>query len=192
VSRAALARTGLVAVRDGVAASTTRMPTTAEQDRVRLAIEGLSDHYAVAVERGPVTSAGPMAFILAIVAAAIALGAAGIATGLAAADGRADIATLAAVGAAPWLRRTLSLSQSGVIAGLGSLLGSVAGLGAAFAVLVALNRPWADLWPAPPRYPLVVPWLNLGIALLAVPVIAMLSAGLLTRSRLPIEQRRPT
>jgi putative ABC transport system permease protein len=133
-----------------------------------------------------------MAFILALVAAAIALGAAGIATGLAGADGRGDLATLAAVGAAPWMRRTLSLSQSGVIAGLGSLLGGAAGLGAAFAVLVALNRPWADRWPAPPDFPLVLPWFNLGVALLAVPALAMLSAGLLTRSRLPIEQRRPT
>jgi putative ABC transport system permease protein len=35
-----------------------------------------------------------------------------------------------------------------------------------------------------------VPWLNLA-TLVAVPVVAMLGAGLLTRSRLPIE-RRPT
>jgi putative ABC transport system permease protein len=34
-----------------------------------------------------------------------------------------------------------------------------------------------------------VPWLNVGIALLVVPLIAMLGAGLLTRSRLPIERR---
>jgi putative ABC transport system permease protein len=33
-----------------------------------------------------------------------------------------------------------------------------------------------------------VPWLNLAV-LLAVPLVAMLGAGLLTRSRLPIERR---
>jgi putative ABC transport system permease protein len=192
MSHAALTKAGLAAEFEGLVAVTSRMPGQAEQDRVQARLAGFPGAYQFSVERGPRTSAGPMSFILALVAGAIALGAAGIATGLAAADGRADIATLAAVGAAPWVRRVLSLSQSGVIAGLGSLLGSAAGLGAAFAVLTALNRPWADMWPAPTRFPLVVPWLNLGIALLAVPAIAMLSAGLLTRSRLPIERRRAT
>jgi putative ABC transport system permease protein len=124
-----------------------------------------------------------------VVAGIITLGAAAIATGLAAADGRTDLATLAAVGASPRVRRGLSLSQSGVIAGLGSLLGAAAGLGGAVAVLVALNRGLAEIWPAPTPYPITVPWLNVGVALLLVPLVAMLGAGLLTRSRLPIERR---
>ncbi|WP_127500486.1 hypothetical protein [Actinoplanes solisilvae] len=45
--------------------------------------------------------------------------------------------------------------------------------------------------PAPTPYQLVVPWTNLALILL-VPLLAMLGAGLLTRSRLPAEQRRPT
>jgi hypothetical protein len=57
------------------------------------------------------------------------------------------------------------------------------------AVLVALNRGYADLWPAPTPYPIAVPWLNVGIAVLVVPLVAMLGAGLLTRSILPIERR---
>ena len=76
-----------------------------------------------------------------------------------------------------------------MIAGLGSLLGAVAGLGASTAVLFALNQRYADVWPEPTPYPITVPWLNLGIALLVVPSVAMLGAGLLTRSRLPIERR---
>jgi len=56
-------------------------------------------------------------------------------------------------------------------------------------VLVALNRGYADLWSAPTPYPIAVPWLNVGIAVLVVPLVAMLGAGLLTRSRLPIERR---
>ena len=87
------------------------------------------------------------------------------------------------------VRRGLSLSQSGVIAGLGSLLGAAAGLGAAVAVLTALNQQWATRWPAPVPYPITLPWLSLVIALLVVPGIAMAGAGLLTRSRLPIERR---
>jgi putative ABC transport system permease protein len=69
------------------------------------------------------------------------------------------------------------------------LLGALAGLGAAAAVLFALNRAYADLWPAPAPYPIAVPYLNLGLALLVVPPISMLGASLLTPSRLPIERR---
>jgi putative ABC transport system permease protein len=167
-------------------ATTSRMPTVAEQDRAQAA---LGNEFAIQVEQGPPTT-GPTLLVLAIVAGVITLAAAAIATGLAAADGRSDLAILAAVGASPRIRRALSLSQSGVIAGLGSLIGAVAGLGASTAVLFALNQRYAGVWPAPTPYPIKVPWLNVGVALLVVPLIAMLGAGLLTRSRLPIERRQ--
>ena len=166
-------------------ATTSRMPTTAEQDRLQAAV---GNRYEVTVERSPEPNNAAL-LVLAIVAAVIALSAAAVATGLAAADGRADLATLAAVGASPRVRRALSLSQAGVIAGLGSLLGTVAGLGAATAVLAALNRGFADAWPAPTQYPITVPWLNVGLAVAVVPLVAMFGAGLLTRSRLPVERR---
>jgi putative ABC transport system permease protein len=170
-----------------VLATTSRMPTVAEEDRLQAAFGNTAGVY---VERGPRQRSNTRTLLLlAVVAGVIALGAAAIATGLAAADGRADLGTLAAVGASPRLRRGLSLSQSGVIAGLGSLLGAAAGLGGSVAVLQALNRGLADLWPAPTPYPITLPWLNVAIALLVVPAVAMLGAGLLTRSRLPIERR---
>jgi putative ABC transport system permease protein len=178
---------GLDAVPSIVLATTSRMPTVAEQDRLQAA---LGNTIGVYVERGPRPRSDTRTLLLlAVVAGVIALGAAAIATGLAAADGRADLGTLAAVGASPRVRRGLSLSQSGVMAGLGSLLGAAAGLGGAVAVLFALNRGYADIWPTPIPYPITLPWLNIGIALLVVPVVAMLGAGLLTRSRLPIERR---
>ena len=178
---------GLDPVPSMVLATTSRMPTVAEQDRLQAALGSTTGVY---VERGPRTRSDTRTLLLlAVVAGVIALGAAAIATGLAAADGRADLGTLAAVGASPRVRRGLSLSQSGVIAGLGSLLGAVAGLGGAVAVLLALNRGYADIWPAPTPYPITLPWLNVGIAVLVVPLVAMLGAGLLTRSRLPIERR---
>jgi putative ABC transport system permease protein len=165
------------------------VPTIEEEDRLRAALGSeLDKGLGMYVERGP-RAGTPGLLVLAVVAGVITLGAAAIATGLAAADGRADLTTLAAVGASPRVRRALSVSQSGVIAGLGSLLGAIAGLGAAIAVLTALNRGYADIWPAPAPYPIAVPWLNLGVALLVVPLVAMLGAGLLTRSRLPIERR---
>jgi putative ABC transport system permease protein len=178
---------GLGSAASMVLATTSRMPTVAEEDRLQGAVR---NDVGVYVERGPRphSRAGSL-LVLAIVAGVITLGAAAIATGLAAADGRAELGTLAAVGASPRLRRGLSLSQSGVIAGLGSLLGAAAGLGGSVAVLLAFNRGLADVWPAPAPYPIAVPWRNLGIAVLVVPLIAMLGAGLLTRSRLPIERR---
>jgi putative ABC transport system permease protein len=165
--------------------TTSRMPTRAEQDRLQAAV---GDRFYVQVEERPEPNRTVLV-VLIIIAGVITLGAAAIATGLAAADGRADLATLAAVGASPRVRRALSLSQSGVIAGLGSLIGTVAGLGASVAVLAALNQGYAQIWPAPTPYPLSVPWLNVGTALVVVPLVAMLGAGLLTRSRLPIERR---
>jgi putative ABC transport system permease protein len=172
-------------------ASTSRVPTVAEADRLQAVLGARFDNrLGVYVERGPEPDPTTRSLLLlAAVAGIITLGAAAIATGLATADGRADLATLAAVGASPRVRRGLSLSQSGVIAGLGSLLGTAAGLGGSIAVLVALNRGLAEIWPAPTPYPVVVPWRNVGIALLVVPLVAMLGAGLLTRSRLPIERR---
>jgi putative ABC transport system permease protein len=169
--------------------ATTRMPTIAELDRLRASLDSIGSGLDPDVVRGPEPAGNRTLIILAIVAGIITLGAAAIATGLAAADGYADLGTLAAVGASPRVRRALSLNQSGVIAGLGSLLGVVAGVGASTAVLYALNRGYADMWPAPAPYPIVVPWLNVGVALLVVPLVAMLGAGLLTRSRLPIERR---
>jgi putative ABC transport system permease protein len=169
----------------GVVVSTTRMPTVDEADQAQAAV---GTEYEVIVDRGVETNNQAL-IIIAIVAGVISLATAAFATGLSAADGRADLATLAAVGASPGVRKVLSLSQSGVIAGLGSVLGAAAGLGASVAVLTALNARYADTWPAPTPFPIMVPWLNLGIALLVVPLVAMLGAGLITRSRLPIERR---
>ncbi|HEU5471958.1 MAG TPA: ABC transporter permease [Actinophytocola sp.] len=169
-----------------VLATTSRVPTVAEQDELQAAV---GTEYQVYVQRGPEDGARDL-FVLAVVAGLLTIVTAALATGLAAADGRADLGTLAAVGASPRLRRVLSVSQSGVIAGLGSLLGVAAGLGASFAVLAALNQRFAGVWPEEPLLPIGVPWLNLVITLLVVPAVAMLGAGLLTRSRLPIERRR--
>jgi putative ABC transport system permease protein len=169
----------------GTLVTTTRMPTVDEEDRLEAS---LGSEYSVSINRGAEPD-GQVLLIIAIVAAVITIGTAAFATGLSAADGRADLATLGAVGASPRVRKMLSLSQSGVIAGLGSLLGVAAGLGVSIAVLTALNVRSADVWPAPTPFPITVPWLNLGVALILVPLVAMLGAGLLTRARLPIERR---
>ncbi|MET9232751.1 FtsX-like permease family protein [Lentzea sp. NPDC003310] len=167
-------------------ATTTRMPTQAEQDALTAALGG---EYEVHVDRPTESDVQQALTILGLVAGLITLAAAALATGLAAADGRRDLTTLAAVGATPTLRKLLSLSQAGVIAGLGGLLGTTAGAASALALLSALNAGYADLWPQPPLNPLTIPWQNMAISLLLVPAVAMLGAALFTRSRLPIERR---
>lgn len=167
-------------------ATTTRMPTEQEQDALTAALGG---EYEVHVDRPTDSDVQQALTVLALVAGLITLAAAALATGLAAADGKRDLTTLAAVGATPTLRKLLSLSQAGVIAGLGGLLGTAAGTASALALLTALNTGYATRWPQPELNPLTIPWPGTAIPLLAIPATAMLGAALFTRSRLPIERR---
>lgn len=117
-------------------------------------------------------------------AALVVLGAACIATGLAAADSRRDQATLAAVGAPPGIRRTLSGIQCALIAVLGAALGTVNGFVPAVALLMArdvANRAGSST--------IVVPWADIALTTLAVPLLAGLLAVLFTRSDAPLTRR---
>ncbi|SCL51314.1 putative ABC transport system permease protein [Micromonospora citrea] len=187
VSPQAADRLGLTAHPVGWAVSADGAPGEERQERFRTALRP----FGVQLEfesGGSGDDERPALLLLAAAAGVITLGAAGMATGLAAAEGRADLSTLAAVGAAPGLRRLLSLCQAGVIAVSGSVLGIGAGLGSAVIILTALNRRYAEMWPVQDPYPVLVPWATLGV-LLVVPLVAMLGAGLFTRSRLPVERR---
>ncbi|MGN9892810.1 FtsX-like permease family protein [Micromonospora sp. L31] len=181
-------RLGLAAEHLGYAVQTDGTPSAAQQRRLAAELRSLVP-VLVEVESGPPASdQRPLLLLLALGAGVITLGAAGTATGLAAAEGRRDLSTLAAVGASPGVRRVLSLCQAGVIAGLGSVLGIVAGLGSAVIILTSVNRQYAEAWPMETPYPVVVPWPTLGV-LVVVPLVAMLGAGLFTRSRLAVERR---
>jgi putative ABC transport system permease protein len=187
VAPAALEAAGLGTAPGPLVMSTTRMPTQAEQDAFTAALRqsGTWGH----VGRSPAPDTDPVTLLLAAAAAVIALGAAAIATGLSTVDRRADLSTLGAVGAGPGIRRGIALSQSGVIAGLGTLLGLGAGLGTSVVVLSGLNQRFAAVWPSPGPIPVTVPWTHLFVLLL-VPLVAMAGAALLTRSRLAVARRR--
>ncbi|TCB96336.1 ABC transporter permease [Micromonospora zingiberis] len=188
LSRAAADRLGLVTGHIGWAIDAGAAVEPDRRDQFSAAIRPLGSlGVEISDTRGRSDSV-QLLLLLAGVSAVVTVGAAGIATGLAAAEGRADLSTLAAVGAGPAVRRLLSLCQAGVIAVLGSALGIVAGIGAAIIVLSFTNQRYAAAWPIEPGYPLVVPWLTLGV-LVAVPLVAMLGAALFTRSRLPVERR---
>ncbi|GAB4101979.1 hypothetical protein GCM10028790_09970 [Micromonospora taraxaci] len=172
----------------GWVVGTTIPPDEEQQARFTAALRSFGT-FSLNVEQGSAPrDVSPLLLLIAAAAGLITVGAAGIATALAAAEGRAELTTLAAVGAAPALRRLLAICQAGVIAGLGSVLGIVAGLGTAAIVLFSVNRQYASDWPVPDPYPILVPWPTLGVLVL-VPVVAMLGAGLFTRARLPIERR---
>ncbi len=191
ISPAVVADAGLSTEPDAVLATVATAPDEATRQRLDVALRGVTPGAYSMVEEGPSGGDDTILLLLAIAAGLITLGAAGVATGLAAVDGRNDLVTLGAIGAGPRVRRLLSLNQAGVIAGVGTALGLAAGLGAAYTILAAMNqgRLAPDRWPREAPYPPTVPWSSLAV-LLAVPVVAMLCAGLLTRSRLPIERRR--
>ncbi|MEV6968801.1 FtsX-like permease family protein [Hamadaea sp. NPDC051192] len=184
-----LAKLGLGTQPAYLVAATNRMPTSAEEEKLNSALLEFSQLAYATVQRTGHDRLDILLIVLALASALVTLAAAAIATGLAAADGRADLATLGAIGASPRVRRFMSLSQSGVIAGVGTILGLAVGIGGALALIAGVNRSQSlRVWPIPLDLPMVVPWVQLGIVVL-VPVVAMVGAGLLTRSRLPIERR---
>jgi putative ABC transport system permease protein len=118
--------------------------------------------------------------LLALIASAIvALGVVAIATALNLPEARYDLATLAAVGASPRIRRTFTAVQAGSLATIGGLLAVPAGLVPSIAVVVARGD----------DYPVIVPWLAIAVAVAVVPMLAAAGGALLTRSRLVLLPR---
>ncbi|MEW2590713.1 FtsX-like permease family protein [Micromonospora aurantiaca] len=188
LSPAAADALGLSAVPMGYLLDTAGSPTDRQMEMLTDELFDIGPMSAQVATADPPSDQRPMLLLLAVASGVITLGAAAVATGLAAAEGRRDLSTLAAVGADPRVRRLLSLCQAGVIAVLGSALGIVAGLGSAVVVLASLNQRYAESWPVQPPYPVTVPGVTLAV-LVVVPLVAMGGAALLTRSRLPIERR---
>lgn len=176
---------------DGVVASTTRMPTTEEEERAAAAVQDATGG-SVTVERGYVSQYGLGLLALVVAAALITLGGTFTAVGLAAAESRPDLATLAAVGAGPGLRRRIAASQAGVITGLGAALGVATGFLAGWA-LIRMRQPVSGAWFGAPQaangWGLTVPWPHLGIVAVGVPLLAVLIGFVTTRSRLPLVRR---
>jgi putative ABC transport system permease protein len=175
---------------EAVYVDTAHRPTTAERQAADAALGHLDPYLNLEVETGFHSSRLMMMLTMVVAAAAIAIGATMIATALSNVDSRPDLTTLAAVGAAPRTRRVLSMSRAGVIATLGTVLGAAAGFVPSVAWLHAqsfrIPLVGSDGSLAPVR--LVVPWLPLTVVVVAVPIAAMLVAGLFSRSRLPSER----
>ncbi|MFJ1702072.1 FtsX-like permease family protein [Kitasatospora sp. NPDC088346] len=188
-------RAGLVLAESGSVWRPARAPSTVSEQRAAAAITAAGGHGGIGVERGyRGGDDGVVGIGLAVAAVAVAVAAAGIATGLAAADSQRDLSTLAAVGAAPGIRRRLSGFQCAVIALLGAALGSAAGLVPAAAIQRVQNlgrTPEVDPTGAifTGTHALVVPWTYLAVVLLALPVLSWALAAGFTRSRVAATRR---
>ncbi|GAB3815410.1 FtsX-like permease family protein [Kribbella italica] len=101
-----------------------------------------------------------------------------ISVSLSAAEGRADLATLAAVGAPPRRRRNLAAAQAWVLGQLGCLLGVGVGALYGYTAHAAFGSP-----------SFVIPWQEIGAIVIVVPLFAGSLAWLMTRSRLPMVRR---
>ncbi|MFE1343907.1 ABC transporter permease [Streptomyces sp. NPDC058757] len=194
---------GLATVPVGAYFSTDSLPGTEQRQKLDAELARLGAGIELTVEEGYVSDDSLFLLALTVFAGLVTIGAAGIATGLAQADAEADLKTLAAVGAPPRVRRTLSGFQCGVVAAMGVVLGSLAGLLPAMGLRLSEERQQlrfheqtlAEGWGAdltPPYVPIVVPWETLAALLVAVPLGAALLAALVTRSKGAVARREAT
>ena len=154
-------------------------PRGTPRDDVEAAIAAAEDEGAYAyAEEGVGPEQDAILLAIAAIAGFVTLVGVAISISLSAAEGRADIATLAAVGAPPRRRRALAASQALLVAGLGCAIGLLAGAFVAYTARATTGSP-----------EFVVPWGNLAITALAVPALAVLVAALFTPSRLPLVRR---
>lgn len=183
--------TGLPPQIEGVLAVLPHPPTDAQRQALNAALLGLAPNVGLTLqtESGFHDSTEWALYALVGAAGVIALGAAAIATLLANVDGRADLVTLGAVGASPRTRRIISMSRAGVIAGLGVVIGVAAGFVPAVAWIRRQVNATEPLYRLGPHLRVVVPWPQIALLALGVPLLAMLVAGAFTRSRLPSERR---
>lgn len=116
--------------------------------------------------------------LIAAASALVTLIGVAISIALSAAEGRADVATLAVVGAPAGRRRALLACQALLVGGLGCLLGVALGMFIAYIARATTGSP-----------DFVVPWANLAATGLGVPLLAALVAAASTRGRLPLVRR---
>ncbi|SOB82207.1 ABC transporter permease [Streptomyces sp. 1331.2] len=168
-------------------------PSDGSQQKADGALARITDRSLLTVERGYRSQADLVTLGLTVFAGLVALGAAGIATGLAAADSQRDLTTLAAVGAEPRIRRSLSGFQCGVIAAMGAVLGVVCGIvpGVALRKVESAGGSYPGISPEElaNQAIVVLPWPTIAGAVVVLPVLAAALAAVLTRSRITLLRR---
>lgn len=167
------------------------------EDRVQ---EALGEESGFYVERGqPARDERLLLLLLAAAGGVLVLGGTLTATLLALAEARPDFATLAAVGAAPAMRRRVATAYAAALGLLGTVLGTLVGLVPGIAAAFPLtSRGWrgpvtqGEQIEAVAQLPSVfidVPWLLLAGLTVGVPLVAALGVALFTRGT-PVMIRR--
>ncbi len=153
---------------------------SASADQIDDAITAAEQHDAFgSIDTGPSDPSRILLVIAGIAAAFVTLVGVAISVALSAAEGKADLATLAAVGAPPRRRRSLAAAQAFLVGGLGCGIGLLLGVFVSYTVRSTIGAPT-----------FVVPWDNLLVVGLVVPLVAVLIAAVFTPSRLPLTVRR--
>lgn len=179
----------------GLAVTTTSLRLEGDLDeatetRVAEVAEGAAAGSYTYVERGYQREdyAFVVLLVLAGLGAVLLLGGTLTATFLALSDARSDLATLAAVGAAPRTRRRVAASYALVVGLVGAGLGAAVG----FIPGIAISRPLTSVpvSGAPEQGPFLdIPWLLIAVIVLALPLLTAAVVGLTARSRLPLVAR---
>ena len=152
-----------------------RLPT---EDQIAAVDRLLGHDGLLLVEKGYQDPTRRLLIGVIVAAAIVTLLGVAISVSLSAAEGRADLATLAAIGAPPRRRRHLAAAQAWVLGQLGCVLGVGVGALYGYTAHAAFGSPH-----------FMVPWASLAAIVLVVPVFGGLVAWLLTRSRLPMVAR---
>lgn len=181
ISPETASRIGLPFDEQLVLLSLAEVPSDAAYDSLLVALADIAgDNYGPEeLETGPRSDVTALLWLLVGAAALVTFSATGITAGLAMADGREDQSVLASIGADPRLRKSLSASQLFLTSILGTLFGTITGLMAA-GTLQLLFR----------EMTLVVPWMQLAVMLIVIPLVGSAIAWVLTKGQLTLLRRR--
>lgn len=175
VSRATAIAQGWQTPDDVALVQPTHAPSAAVVDRAQ---HTLGDETVISLQRGYSSNYSVVLLAMLGAAAIATLAGTSIAVALAMAESRADMATMAAVGASPGRRRTHAMGQASIVAGMGSALGVALGAIVGLATLGGSNA-----------YPTSTPYRWLAAVLIVAPLLAIGVAGTFTRSRVTLTRR---
>lgn len=170
------------------------------QEDLTETLAGIAIGASLYVERGyqPPVETFIMLLILFTLGGVLMLGGTLTATFLALSDARPDLATLAAVGAAPRSRRGVAASYALVVGFVGAVLGALVGFIPGVAVTYPLTMQNSGVCTsddggmvtcATSGPFLDIPWLLIAGLVVALPLVTALIMGLTARSRLPLAAR---
>ncbi|SEB51443.1 MacB-like core domain-containing protein [Paramicrobacterium humi] len=134
----------------------------------------------VQVENGPQPTWLYIILAVLLIAGALFVGASAVAIGLSRADGRADDATLAAVGATRSLRRAFAFWQAVVLVGVGTVTGTIAGLITTYGISLIDTSGYVAFDP---------PWIALGALVIGMPLAIAIGSWLVASKPTTLARR---